>query len=567
MKEIPSLQCCRLPMGRATRFSRFAAALAVALAWTAIPATAQVGPKKADPGLKYIPADAHIVLSISLGQILKKSGYETLADLPGVKEQLAEIRKQSELAAKLLEAPELLGVDLDRPIHLFAKLTPSKDGPPSGWGGIVATPLSAKKFEQGLRDVVKEAAGLAGTKVLQQLRVEGGWNILDPEEAQGAASLSFNDEAIIIVGADPTREGSPKAPQLAVGVRGGKQPLGKAEATFAGYLRNNPDAGGWMNFNSLMELAPDIPGEQLKKMRELLGNLRMAGAVNFLAGSIRADVLYSSDSDWLKKFGKSGPKKTLLNLVPQKAVASGVYSFDMDASRKWMKEEYLPALKNFGGPEGQQGFAFLEIMLMGATGLGVNDFIDMLGNEMMFTFVDLKKVGNEGPPKPSLLLGLTIADDAKLGKLMAKLNEGEALKAMRGEGFDIVHQKGRLFIGSEGMINVAKLGRVPGAVEGAQRGFFDKNDMALAVDFDLITRLAQDFDAPDEAINALRRFSRFEVTGNWKQDHFSYGIELLFRDKQKNALRQILDLAREVRGAGDEPPPKPQARPKGIEKN
>ena len=578
-------QCGRRVAATPFRFTSFVATVAAALSLAVLPLLAQetpLQPQKADPALKYVPGDAHIVFSFNPGQLLKKSGYETLADLPGTKEALKEIRQNSEIAAKLIEAPELLGIDFNRPIHVFLKvLPPGKEfGQPSVSGGLIATPLSAKKIQEGLRNVLKEAAGEVGLAILKKMRVEEGWNILESEETKGAGSLAFNDEVVILVGTDPSREDSPKAEKISESVRAAKNPLSKTEPAFVAYLKKNADAGGWMNLNSMLELAPDMKEEQLKKMRQMLGNLRMAGTVNFSSGSVRADLLYNTDAAWWKNMMKAGPKKTMLDLIPQRAVASGVYSFDMEASRKWMKDEYLPMLKNLGGAEGQQGFAFAELMVMGATGLKLEELLDIPKGEMMFTFVDLKKAGENGEPKPSLLFGMTVNDEEKLGKLINKLKQGEGegvLKAMNDAGFDLLQQKGRFFLGSDNLINAVKLGRMPGAVEGAQRGFYDKNDMALAVDFGIITRLAQDFDAPDEAVKILQKFARFEATANMKPDHLDYGIELIFRNKEKNALRQIVDMIQEATGNGDAPrpgtkrilPPLPPGEPKRerFEKN
>ncbi|MDP7010778.1 MAG: DUF4836 family protein, partial [Verrucomicrobiota bacterium] len=334
--------------GVAVRINRFIILLAVAtLSLLTLPVAAQ---KKAEPGAgPLVPADSHFVMSFNVGSLLKKSGHDRIVDLPGMKEAHEELKEQSELAAKILEDPALLGIDFNKPIYIFGKLSPPEEefGEPVVVGGMIASPLSAEKLEAGMRKAVKEGLGEFGAQFLKNLKKEKDYSILTSEDMP--AALAFNDDAFVVVGGNDEEAGA-DMDKLLRSVMAGKKKLSESEPTFAGYLNKSVDLGGWMNLNALMELSPEVPEEQLKQMQDLIGKLRMAGSVDFVPGGIRADALYSVDAEYMKKM-KPAPKKTMLDLIPQNAVGSFAYAFDIAGTRKWMKEEYLPALKKMEGGE------------------------------------------------------------------------------------------------------------------------------------------------------------------------------------------------------------------------
>ena len=50
-----------------------------------------------------------------------------------------------------------------------------------------------------------------------------------------------------------------------------------------------------------MKLSPDIPAEQLEKLQNIIGKMRMAGSVNFIPGTIQVDIISSTDAEYVKK--------------------------------------------------------------------------------------------------------------------------------------------------------------------------------------------------------------------------------------------------------------------------
>jgi len=541
-------QVTRVPYVRKyTLIHRFSTVLA-ALALTVLPAMAQKAPaKKADAAIKYIPGDAQMVMSINIGQLLKKSGHETFLDLPGMKEAHEDLKQENELAAKFLEKPELLGIDLNQPIHLFGKAIAPEDefGEPTAWGGIVATPLSAKKFENGLRQLAQAggdaAAGIAGA-LLDNIKKEKGFSILAGEGIP--AAMGFNDNVIAIIGGDPNvLENAEAALHKALAA---KKNLAETEPTFKGYLDGDVDLGGWINVTELMKLSPEVPPEQIDQLTKLIGNLRLAGAVHFDPGAAVLDMFYSTDADFMKKLKPAG-KKELVDLIPQNALGSMSYAFDMVNSRKWMKEEYLPALKMI---EGGEAIAFAEIALMGALGLNFDNLLDIPKGEFMFTFIDMEMAKDPDfgfeQPKPKLLFGMTVENQAHVKTIIQKIEEQGAIDAMAEAGFGLVQNKDRFYIGSNELLDAAKLGRLPNAIKGANRVVHTGNEMAMTIDFNQIIRIAQDFDAPDEAVAILKKFNQFQVLGNLKKGHYKYEMKLLFGDKKTNGLKQIIDMAQEL---------------------
>jgi len=531
--------------GVAVRINRFIILLAVAtLSLLTLPVAAQKKAGKPGAG-PLVPADSHFVWSFNIGSLLKKSGHDKIVDLPGMEEVHEELKEQSELAAKILEDPELLGIDFNQPIYVFGKLSPPEEefGEPVVVGGMIASPLSAEKLETGMRNAVKEGLGEFGSQFLKNLKKEKNYSILTSEDMP--AALAFNDDAFVVVGGND-EEAAADMEKLLRSVMAGKKKLSESEPTFASYLKQSVDLGGWMNLNALMELSPDIPEEQLKQMQELIGKLRMAGSVDFVPGGIRADALYSIDAEYMKKM-KPAPKKTMLDLIPQNAVGSFAYAFDIAGTRKWMKEEYLPALKKM---EGGEAIAMAELMVMGAIGMNFDDLMEIPKGEMIFSFIDLEMAVNPDfgtpEPKPSLVFGMTVNDMKKLDTLLTKLEEEGGMEAMNAVGFDILKQKDRVFIANSGLIPALRKGKMPNAVAGERRKFFDKNEQGVLVDFKQIVRLAQDFDAPNEAVRVLLKFAEMRFEANKKGDLYQMGGELTFKDSKTNGLKQLIKMAQEI---------------------
>lgn len=531
--------------GIAVRTNRFITFLAVvALGFLALPMAAQKKAGKPGAG-PLVPADSHFVWSFNIGSLLKKSGHDKIVDLPGMEEVHEELKEQSELAAKILEDPELLGIDFNQPIYVFGKLSPPEEefGEPVVVGGMIASPLSAEKLETGMRNAVKEGLGEFGSQFLKNLKKEKNYSILTSEDMP--AAFAFNDDAFVVVGGND-EEAAADMEKLLRSVMAGKKKLSESEPTFASYLKQSVDLGGWMNLNALMELSPDIPEEQLKQMQELIGKLRMAGSVDFVPGGIRADALYSIDAEYMKKM-KPAPKKTMLDLIPQNAVGSFAYAFDIAGTRKWMKEEYLPALKKM---EGGEAIAMAELMVMGAIGMNFDDLMEIPKGEMIFSFIDLEMAVDPDfgtpEPKPSLVFGMTVNDMKKLDTLLTKLEEEGGMEAMNAVGFDILKQKDRVFIANNGLIPALRKGKMPNAVTGERRKFFEKNEQGVLIDFKQILRLVQDFDAPNEVQQVLLKFGEMRFEANKKGDLYQMGGELTFKDAKTNGLKQLIKMAQEI---------------------
>ena len=120
------------------------------------------------------------------------------------------------------------------------------------------------------------------------------------------------------------------------------------------------------------------------------------------------------------------------------------------------------------------------------------------------------------------------------------------MEAMNAVGFDILKQKDRFFIANNGLIPALRTGKMPNAVAGARRTFFDKNEQGVLVDFKQIARLAQDFDAPNEVVQVLIKFAELRFEANKKGDLYQMGGELTFRDAKTNGLKQLIKMAQEI---------------------
>ena len=87
---------------------------------------------------------------------------------------------------------------------------------------------------------------------------------------------------------------------------------------------------------------------------------------------------------------------------------------------------------------------------------------------------------------------------------------------------------------------------MPNAVAGERRKFFEKNEQGVLMDFKQIVRLAQDFDAPNEVVRVLLKFTELRFESNKKGELFHMGGELTFKDSKTNGLKQLIKMAQEI---------------------
>ena len=120
------------------------------------------------------------------------------------------------------------------------------------------------------------------------------------------------------------------------------------------------------------------------------------------------------------------------------------------------------------------------------------------------------------------------------------------MEAMNAVGFDILKQKDRVFIANNGLIPALRKGKMPNAVAGERRKFFEKNEQGVLIDFKQILRLVQDFDAPNEVQQVLLKFGEMRFEANKKGDLYQMGGELTFKDAKTNGLKQLIKMAQEI---------------------
>ena len=79
-------------------------------------------------------------------------------------------------------------------------------------------------------------------------------------------------------------------------------------------------------------------------------------------------------------------------------------------------------------------------------------------------------------------------------------------------------------------------------IAGARRKLLDSNGVAGFLGFDQISKLAQQFEAPNEVQNILAALDTVLFTGSMKKGKQAYEFSLNFKDKRTNGLQQLLEL-------------------------
>ena len=102
-----------------------------------------------DEALGLIPKQSTTVMRVDIPALMEKSDFESLRKSPMYLESVAKAGEDNPTLAKLMENPELSGVDLQKSIYIFVEV--ETENPREAFTGILMTLADADRFEELVR--------------------------------------------------------------------------------------------------------------------------------------------------------------------------------------------------------------------------------------------------------------------------------------------------------------------------------------------------------------------------------------------------------------------------------
>ena len=147
-------------------------------------------------------------------------------------------------------------------------------------------------------------------------------------------------------------------------------------------------------------------------------------------------------------------------------------------------------------------------------------------------------------PKPEFIVAASI-DTEKWLKLKAAPPLAMGLGLAMMQGISITEKDDFLLIASKDHIESTQSGSVKNPVSGSGKELFTKNDFVLKINVAPILKMDLPI-PPGGPMEMLKDISHLEVVSNSGKTSGTGTIKLVFTDKNKNALSQVLEIVKAI---------------------
>ena len=531
--------------------------------------------------LERIPSDAGGVIFIRVNEILDKGREDIKALLPpGL----------PPMVGKALENPTSLGLDISEPLQIH--LIPQEDPNLAPSGGLAGKLSDKEKFMTTLELL----AGLDapeqkdGYLLYQPL---GGTDGSEPQIAIGS-NFFFAGFADKPSDREPTIEKFMTAD--------GSSSLSKSNESFVAFTNESHDLSIWFGGDSILKtLGSQIDNANLDTLKGGKGTITL----NFEDGELVAQMKVDAPNNEMV-YGKGGFSDGILNFAPADAILALGFAFDLSKFVEIAEKEILPefgddiklnepmpelgglsirdAMGAFKGeflvsltdvkmPSPGAGGGFPGGSPMDSPGGDANPFgdPDMEGDanpfgdpEMAEGDIPFAAPGGAGGfpgggpppgmnpgammmaamPKPEFIVAASI-DTEKWLKLKAAppLAMGMGLAMM--QGYSITEKDDFLLIASKDHLQATQTGSVKNPASGPGKDFFANNDFVLKINVAPILKMDLPI-PPGGPMEMLKDISHLEIASNSGKTSGTGTMKLVFTDKSKNSLSQVLKIAKAI---------------------
>ena len=490
--------------------------------------------------VRHIPVNTIGVMSIDVGQLLKKSGgFEALmekamqaagpeANNPMVK-ALAGLLAPDKLAANF-------GVAMNQPLHVFVTSDLKV--------GLLLSVADAKKLEMGISNV---AVMLKAP--LPELQAGNGFKLL--AMPQQAAAVALGPSALmVLVDSQAADLGEPKDLTQDIGRLMGLPgaatgQLAQVSPYFAKHMQVTYDGALWMNVKELMKVAANqMPPEASEALGDpdLLGErFEMAGGVSFQQGRVIAKVSLGYDEKLLGDWSSGANLAAgVLGAIPGDAPVVLTQSMNMKVMRPFIEarvpkeavDQANAVLANFD--------------------LDLKTLLELPAGDMAFSWVGLDDHGD-----PKLLFSMNVTDPAKVGGLLQKLNATPVYAEIQQGGYELILKGSQLHIAPMEYKGALESGLNKTPLNPGAQKLLAEHDTALYVNPTTIGQLlaTQGVDAGQ----VLQQFRGIHMTGTAEPDSQHFTAIITMADPNANVLQvlvnQLFQAAMEFQNDGGFPDP------------
>jgi len=516
-----------------------------------------------------IPSDAGGVIFIRLNDLLDKGRDDIKALLPpGL----------PPMVGKALEDPSSLGVDISQPLQVH--LIPQDDPNLAPSGGIAGKLSDKAKFMTTLEL-------LAGLDAPEQ---KDGYLLYQPlGGAEGSEpQIAIGSDFFFVGGADKPSDRGPTIEKFMTA--DGSSSLSKSNESFVAFTNESHDLSIWFGGDSILEtLGSQIDNANLDTLKGGKGTI----SLNFEDGELVAQMKVDAPNNEMV-YGKGGFSDGILNFAPADAILALGFAFDLSKFVEIAEKEILPEFGNdikLNEPMPELG------------GLSIRDAIGAFKGEFLVSLTDVKMPtpgagggfpggpsmdgpggdanpfgdpdmegaapsfpgpGGEagfpggGPPggmdpgammmaampKPEFIVAASINTEKWLKlKAAPPLAMGMGLAMM--QGYSITEKDEFLLIASKDHLQATQSGAVKNPVSGAGKELFAKNDFVLKINVAPILKMDLPI-PPGGPMEMLKDISHLEVASNSGKTSGTGTMKLVFEDKNKNSLSQVLKIVKAI---------------------
>ena len=534
------------------------------------PASSVPSTKSANiPLIERVPADAGAVILIRVNDLLEK-GREDIAALlpPGL----------PPMVGKALEDPSSLGLDVSEPlqIHLIANENTNL-APTGGLAGKLSDP---EKFMTTLEL-------LAGLETPEQ---KDGYLLYQP---LGGADGS---EPQIAIGSDfffagVAEKPSDREPSIDKFMTAdGSSSLSKSNNSFVAFSKESHDLSIWFGGDSILEtIGNQLQNASLDSIKGGSGII----SLNFENGEMIAQMKVDTPNNELV-YGKGGFSDGILNFAPADAILALGFAMDLSKFIEFAEKEIIP---EFGDD------IKLNEPMPELGDLSIKDVISSFTGEFMVSLTDVKMPdpgaggafpggppmdaqpgenpfgdpemeegdipfpapgggggfpgggppsGGMNPgammmaamPKPEFIVAASI-DTEKWLKFKSAPPVAMGMGFAMMQGYSITEKDNFLLIASKDHLDATQSGSVKNPVSGSGKDLFANNDFVLKINVAPILKLDLPI-PPGGPEEILKDISHLEVASNSGKISGTGTMKLVFTDKNKNSLSQIIKIVKAI---------------------
>ena len=492
---------------------------------------------------RHLPKDATAIISVRIGDLLKKGGYDEFLQSDLVKMAKAEM-VDNELALKILDDPEASGIDLGEPIHIFIKLgAPAEEfGEPTVTGGLITSLKDAKALDKAI-DLITAKAGLPLIKTAQE-----GYTQLSMPGAP--ATIGWTSKAMVAVGSSDPKQ-MQKIANLLDKTINRKAKI--KDERLVSLLSTKADMSAWIEYDQIVGLMSSIPGAEeafgFGLTEKLSKNAAYALTMNFEAGRMDMAAVEYNETELIEgDLSRGGLGKALVDLIPNNSIMAMGFAMNMKPMREMMNKHVLPELLAQEGVEEMvaQAEAMIGLTLEGLMEIPKGDFLAVWDGLKM-------EEGDFGPqPSPQLMLGMTVENRKNLNKIMNNPQVQGLLPMLATVGMQIAQTEEGIFLCSRNHANAINNGKNENPIKGDHRDLISKNDFGGFFRFAPLVKVIRGMVPPDAAevqtaLGELNRLDEITMSGSMLKDgKQSSSVSLTFKDKKTNALRQLIQTGERI---------------------